>query len=72
MVTTTVVHCHGLLGKDYIIIIKPFHVLIVKYSLASVPERITSNVHHSQNIAADTIMFSVHLGFSQPLNSSQN
>lgn len=40
MVVTTVVHCHGLLGKAYITIIKPFHVLITKYSLARVPEKI--------------------------------
>jgi len=41
MVATTVVHCHGLLGKAYITIIKPFHIMIVKYSLARVPNRIT-------------------------------
>lgn len=40
MVVTTVVHCHGLLGKAYITIIKAFHVLIVKYNLARVPDRI--------------------------------
>ncbi|CAM1500638.1 Fc.00g098000.m01.CDS01 [Cosmosporella sp. VM-42] len=41
MVAITVVHCHGLLGKAYITIIKAFHVLIVKYSLARVPNRVT-------------------------------
>jgi hypothetical protein len=41
MVATTVVHCHGLFGKAYITIIKPFHVMIVKYNLARVPNRIT-------------------------------
>lgn len=39
MVVTTVVHCHGLLGKAYITIIKPFHAMIVKYNLARVPNR---------------------------------
>ena len=43
MVATTVVHCHGLLGKAYITVIKPFHVLIIKYSLARVPNRITTD-----------------------------
>lgn len=41
MVVTTVVHCHGLFGKAYITIIKVFHVLIVKYSLARMPSKIT-------------------------------
>jgi hypothetical protein len=41
MVVMTVVHCHGLFGKAYITIIKFFHVLIVKYSLARMPRRIT-------------------------------
>ncbi|KAF7550704.1 hypothetical protein G7046_g7938 [Stylonectria norvegica] len=40
LVATTVVHCHGILGKVYITIIKYFHVMIVKYSLARVPSRI--------------------------------
>ncbi|KAL7789820.1 hypothetical protein V8C37DRAFT_385831 [Trichoderma ceciliae] len=39
MVATTVVHCHGFFGKAYITIIKPFHVMIVKYNLARVPIR---------------------------------
>jgi hypothetical protein len=47
MVATTVVHCQGFLGKAYITIIKPFHVLIVKYSLARVPDRITTSDHHT-------------------------
>jgi hypothetical protein len=42
MVVLTVVHCHGLFGKAYITIIKAFHVLIVKYSLARMPDRITT------------------------------
>lgn len=42
VVATTVVHCHGLLGKAYITIIRPFHVLIVRFSLARVPDRIAS------------------------------
>lgn len=42
MVVMTVVHCHGLFGKAYITIIKAFHVLIVKYSLARMPDRITT------------------------------
>ncbi|OIW32850.1 hypothetical protein CONLIGDRAFT_676669 [Coniochaeta ligniaria NRRL 30616] len=48
IVATTVVHCHGLLGRAYITIIKPFHVLIVKYSLARVPDRIAANDCYSQ------------------------
>ena len=40
MVATTVVHCHGLFGKAYILIIKAFHVMIVKYSLERMPSRI--------------------------------
>lgn len=43
MVATTVVHCHGLLGKAYIVVIKAFHVMIVKYCLARVPGRITTD-----------------------------
>lgn len=43
MVAVTVVHCHRVFGKAYITIIKPFHVMIVKYSLARVPNRITTN-----------------------------
>ncbi len=42
LVATTVVHCHGLLGKVYITIIKPFHVLVVRSSLARVPDRIAT------------------------------
>ena len=42
VVATTVVHCHGLLGKAYITIIRPFHVLIVRFSLARVPDRIAT------------------------------
>ncbi|OWB64110.1 hypothetical protein B5S29_g5150 [[Candida] boidinii] len=38
LVATTVVHCHGLLGKLYLNIIKPFHVLIIKHNLSKVPE----------------------------------
>lgn len=41
LVATTVVHCHGLLGKAYLTIIKPFHIMIIKYSLARLPNRIT-------------------------------
>ncbi|SPO03601.1 uncharacterized protein DNG_06284 [Cephalotrichum gorgonifer] len=40
VVATTVVHCHGLLGKAYITIIKPFHVMIGRYGLARLPDRI--------------------------------
>ena len=40
MVVTTVVHCHGLFGKAYIMIIKTFHAMIIKYSLARMPNRI--------------------------------
>jgi hypothetical protein len=40
MVATTVVHCHGFFGKAYIIIIKAFHTMIVKYSLARLPNKI--------------------------------
>lgn len=40
LVATTVVHCHGLLGKAYITVIRGFHVLIVKYNLARVPQRL--------------------------------
>lgn len=40
MVVTTVVHCHGLFGKAYIALIKPFHVMIIKYGLARMPSRI--------------------------------
>jgi hypothetical protein len=43
MVATTVVHCHGLFGKVYITMIKVFHVLILKYSLARLPDKITRN-----------------------------
>jgi len=43
MVATTVVHCHGLFGKTYITIIRVFHVLIIKYSLARMPDRITAS-----------------------------
>ncbi|KAF7557907.1 hypothetical protein G7Z17_g217 [Cylindrodendrum hubeiense] len=42
VVATTVVHCHGLFGKAYITIIKPFHVLIVKYNLARLPNKIVT------------------------------
>jgi hypothetical protein len=41
MVVTTVVHCHGLFGKAYITVIKPFHIMIIKYNLARMPNRIT-------------------------------
>jgi hypothetical protein len=44
-VVTTVVHCHGLFGKAYITVIKPFHVLFVKYALARVPDKITATKH---------------------------
>lgn len=37
LVMTTVVHCHGLFGKIYIMIIRAFHVMIVRYGLARVP-----------------------------------
>jgi hypothetical protein len=40
MVVLTVVHCHGLFGKVYITFIQAFHVLIVKYSLARMPDKI--------------------------------
>lgn len=40
VVATTVVHCHGFLGKAYISIIKAFHVMIVKYNLARLQSRI--------------------------------
>ncbi|VUC31798.1 unnamed protein product [Clonostachys rosea] len=40
LVVTTVVHCHGLFGKIYITIIRAFHVMIVRYSLARVPSRV--------------------------------
>uniref|UniRef100_A0A8H7MYL8 DUF2867 domain-containing protein n=1 Tax=Bionectria ochroleuca TaxID=29856 RepID=A0A8H7MYL8_BIOOC len=39
LVVTTVVHCHGLFGKIYIMIIRAFHVMMVRYSLARVPSR---------------------------------
>lgn len=39
LVVTTVVHCHGLFGKIYITIIRTFHIMIVRYSLARVPSR---------------------------------
>lgn len=42
VVVTTVVHCHGLFEKAYITIIKVFHVLIVKYSLARVSNKINT------------------------------
>lgn len=45
MVVTTVVHCHGFFGKAYIIIIKAFHTMIAKYSLARVPSKITTGNH---------------------------
>jgi hypothetical protein len=45
MVVTTVVHCHGLFGKVYIIIIKVFHTMIIRYSLRRMPSRITRDNH---------------------------
>lgn len=42
LVATTVVHCHGLFGKAYITLIRVFHVVIVRYSLARVPYKISS------------------------------
>lgn len=48
MVAITVVHCHGLLGKVYITVIRAFHVLIIKYSLARVLDRITASDHYTQ------------------------
>lgn len=45
MVAVTVVHCHGVFGRAYLTIIKPFHVMIVKYSLARVPNRISKKNH---------------------------
>lgn len=45
MVAMTVVHCHGFFGKAYIMIIKVFHTMIVKYSLARVPNKITIDGH---------------------------
>lgn len=47
MVAITVVHCHGILGKAYITVIRAFHVLIVRYSLARVPDRITASVDYT-------------------------
>lgn len=41
VVATTVVHTHGLFGKVYITFIRVFHVLIVKWSLARVPDRLS-------------------------------
>ncbi|OAA66937.1 hypothetical protein SPI_01513 [Niveomyces insectorum RCEF 264] len=40
VVATTMVHCHGLLGKAYMTVIKPFHILIVRYSLSRVPGKV--------------------------------
>lgn len=40
LVAMTVVHCHGWLGKSYIAVIKPFHILIVKYNLAKLPRKL--------------------------------
>lgn len=33
LVITTVVHCHNLLGRTYLAVIKPFHKLIVRTTL---------------------------------------
>ncbi|KFA49971.1 hypothetical protein S40293_10484 [Stachybotrys chartarum IBT 40293] len=40
LVSTTVVHCHGWLGRAYLAVIGPFHVFIVKYNLARLPGKI--------------------------------
>ncbi|EHK15288.1 uncharacterized protein TRIVIDRAFT_187599 [Trichoderma virens Gv29-8] len=45
IVAMTVVHCHGFFGKAYIMIIKAFHTMIVKYMLARVPDKITADDH---------------------------
>jgi hypothetical protein len=45
LVVTTVVHCHGLFGKIYIMIIRTFHVMIVKYSLARLPSRVQQMIN---------------------------
>ncbi|KAM0254573.1 hypothetical protein ACHAQJ_006681 [Trichoderma viride] len=40
MVAMTVVHCHGFFGQAYIMIIKAFHTIIIKYNLARVADKI--------------------------------
>lgn len=39
LVVTTVVHCHNLLGRSYLVAIEPFHRLIVRANLARAARR---------------------------------
>lgn len=40
LIATTVVHCHNLLGRVYLALIRPFHVLVVRASLRRLSQRL--------------------------------
>ncbi|MFP3688083.1 MULTISPECIES: DUF2867 domain-containing protein [Burkholderia] len=48
---TTVVHCHGRLGRTYLAVIEPFHHLVVRSSLA----RLARRMQATEAVRADTV-----------------